>query len=80
VRDAPPAIVATMPEDLQLMVQRPYRKIDDAPDAHPPVPNDVVIRKLVDGVVTFADAQSPQREYKLTYREFRAVYDLLPRN
>jgi hypothetical protein len=68
-----------MPADLALMVQRPYRKVENAPDTHPPVPDDVVIQKLEGDIVTFSDRAIAEREYTLTKREFRAVYDSAPR-
>jgi hypothetical protein len=63
-----------MPWDLEITVNVRYRKMSDAPEPYPPVPDTVVVTAL-DDKVTFRRDGPPYDEFRLSKDDFRKVYD-----
>ena len=56
-------------------INRRYKKAAGAPERTPAIPDEVIVRVIDNGQITFADAARPTMEYILWRDDFRAVYD-----
>jgi hypothetical protein len=61
--------------DTHIGINRRYKKAAGAPERTPAVPDEVIVRVIDSGQITFADVARRTMEYVLSRDDFLAIYD-----